>query len=79
MIKINNLFPTGDQIIRKGTTIYIFITAIHNDASVFPNPEKFDPDRFADNPLISNERSPFAFIPFSAGSRNCIGERIYFQ
>ncbi len=47
---------------------------IHRDASVFPDPDKFDPERFAGNSLISDERSPFAFIPFSAGSRNCIGE-----
>ena len=68
------MFITGGQTIRKGTTVTIFIYGIHHDANVFPDPEKFDPERFADNPLISDERSPFAFIPFSAGSRNCIGE-----
>ncbi len=73
MIKID-LFSTGDQIIRKGTTVNILIHGIHNDANVFPNPEKFDPDRFADSSSTENERSPFAFIPFSAGSRNCIGK-----
>lgn len=66
----------GDQIIRKGTNINIFIYAIHHDPSVYPNPEKFDPDRFADKSLIDTERSPFDFIPFSAGSRNCIGKLI---
>jgi cytochrome P450 len=69
-----NLFVIGGQTIRKGTSVQIFIYAIHNDANVFPNPGKFDPDRFADNPLISDQRSPFDFIPFSAGSRNCIGK-----
>ena len=64
----------GDQIVRKGTTVFIFIFGIHHDANVFPNPDKFDPERFAENSLISDERSPFAFIPFSAGSRNCIGK-----
>ncbi len=73
MIKID-LFSTGDQIIRKGTIVYIFIHGIHNDAKVFPNPEKFDSDRFADSSSTKDERSPFAFIPFSAGSRNCIGK-----
>jgi cytochrome P450 len=65
---------TGSQIIRKGTTVNVFIYGFHHDASVFPNPEKFDPERFAESSLTSNERSPFAFIPFSAGSRNCIGK-----
>jgi cytochrome P450 len=52
----------------------IFIYAIHHDESVFPNPEKFDPERFANQDLITSERSHFAYIPFSAGSRNCIGK-----
>jgi cytochrome P450 len=64
----------GGQIVRKGTTVFISIFGIHHDASVFPNPDKFDPERFFENTLISDERSPFAFIPFSAGSRNCIGK-----
>jgi cytochrome P450 len=64
----------GDQIIRKGTPVYISLFAIHKDANVFPDPDKFDPERFAENSLISDQHSPFAFIPFSAGSRNCIGK-----
>ena len=65
---------TGEnQIIRKGTNVAIFILGIHYDANVYPNPEKFDPERFAERSATSDERSPFAFIPFSAGSRNCIG------
>jgi cytochrome P450 len=52
----------------------MFLYAIHHDASVYPNPEKFDPERFSESSSTSDERSPFAFIPFSAGSRNCIGK-----
>ncbi|UJR29572.1 hypothetical protein I4U23_010789 [Adineta vaga] len=61
--------------IRKGTTVNVFIHGIHFDANVFPDPEKFDPERFAESSFISGESSPFAFIPFSAGPRNCIGQR----
>ncbi len=68
-----SLSVSGGQLVRKGTSVYIFIHAINYDANVFPNPEKFDPERFVDQQLIS-ERSPFAYIPFSAGSRNCIGK-----
>lgn len=57
----------------KGTTVIIFIYAIHHDENVYPNAEKFDPDRFVQSSLISDKQSPFVFIPFSAGSRNCIG------
>jgi cytochrome P450 family 4 len=69
-----DLFVTDGVTIRKGASVNIFIHAINNDASVFPNPDKFDPERFAENSLISDERSPFDFIPFSAGSRNCISK-----
>ncbi len=69
-----NRFFVGDQTIRKGTTVYIFIDAIHHDANVFPDPDKFDPDRFLKSAMASEDRSPFAYIPFSAGSRNCIGQ-----
>jgi cytochrome P450 len=69
----------GDQIVRKGTTVFIFIFGIHNDENVFPDPDKFDPERFVESSLISDKRSPFAFIPFSSGSRNCIGKLTNFS
>ena len=62
------------QLIPKGAIVNIIISAIHRDPSVYPNPDEFDPTRFAENSVINEQRSPFAFIPFSAGSRNCIGK-----
>ncbi|CAF5031468.1 unnamed protein product [Rotaria sp. Silwood1] len=68
-------FICNGQTIRKGTSLYIFIYGVHYDANVYPQPERFDPDRFYQNSVANDERSPYAFVPFSAGSRNCIGQR----
>ncbi|XP_054724772.1 cytochrome P450 4c3-like [Uloborus diversus] len=59
--------------IPRGTTIHINIIALHRNSEVFPEPEIFDPERFLAQNTI--ERHPYAYIPFSAGPRNCIGQK----
>lgn len=63
----------GNLILPKNTEISIHIFDIHRDPKHFPDPESFNPDRFLPENTIG--RHPFAFIPFSAGLRNCIGQR----
>ena len=63
----------GDgYVLPKGAQSTLLITALHRDPKVWPNPDKFNPDNFLPD-AISN-RSPYAYVPFSAGPRNCIGK-----
>ncbi|KOB71358.1 Cytochrome P450 Cyp6b29 [Operophtera brumata] len=65
--------PGTDIVIEKGTTVFVSISGIHHDAKYYPNPEKFDPERFsAEN---SRDRNYCAYMPFGVGPRNCIGMR----
>lgn len=57
----------------NGTTIAIMIYTIHRDSSIYPKPDEFNPNRF-DIDNISSIPA-YAYIPFSAGPRVCIGQR----
>ncbi|RZC37551.1 p450 domain containing protein [Asbolus verrucosus] len=58
-------------IIPEGITILILAFGIHRNSKYFEEPEKFNPDRFEN----VDGKTPYAYIPFSAGPRNCIGQK----
>lgn len=61
----------GGNLIPAGSTIYVSLHAIHRLPELWPDPERFDPERF--RPELCEARPRFAFVPFAAGHRNCIG------
>ncbi|VDM57612.1 unnamed protein product [Angiostrongylus costaricensis] len=60
-------------IVPKGTQLVINQFLVHRDPTYWQDPEDFNPDRFLPENAVG--RHAFAFIPFSAGSRNCMGQR----
>ncbi|KAF5289037.1 hypothetical protein FQA39_LY03916 [Lamprigera yunnana] len=60
-------------LIEKGTALIIPVAGIHHDPTYFPNPEKFDPERFSEENKSNFE--PSAYLPFGLGPRICIASR----
>ena len=61
-------FELGEWVIPRGYSILVAIAQMHARSEDFPNPERFDPQRFI------GERPPtFAYIPFGGGTRRCVG------
>nr|XP_024218643.1 cytochrome P450 6a2-like [Halyomorpha halys] len=64
--------PAGHKI-KKGDEIINPIWSLQRDSKYFPDPKKFDPERFS--PKNKDKIKPFTYMPFGDGPRNCIGSR----
>ena len=58
-------------LVPKGTNVVVPIYTLHRNPRYFPEPETFDPDRFL--PEREKELPRYAYLPFGAGPRICIG------
>ena len=61
-------YQLGEWVIPRGYSIIVSIGQIHENPDVFPDPERFDPQRY-----IGSKPSAFAWIPFGGGTRRCVG------
>jgi cytochrome P450 len=61
-------FDLGEWEIPRGYTILVSIADLHENADIFPEPDRFDPHRFVDT-----KPPTFAWLPFGGGTRRCIG------
>ncbi|XP_035706596.1 cytochrome P450 9e2 [Folsomia candida] len=63
--------PGTEFVMKKGQVLLIPTYGLHHDADYFPEPEKFNPERFS--PENKAKINHYAYLPFGAGPRNCIG------
>lgn len=70
--KLEKDVPVGQNIIPSGTVMQVDIHSLHTNTDYWENPFAFNPDRFNEGVKRPN---PYCYIPFSAGPRNCIGQK----
>ncbi|WP_126979653.1 cytochrome P450 [Frigidibacter oleivorans] len=60
--------------VRPGDTVMLPVYALHRSHALWPDPHRFDPDRF-----VARDFDRFAFLPFGDGPRVCIGASFAMQ
>ena len=63
----------GGYRVPAGTNVFLFQWITQRDARFFPDPERFDPERWRVDPVRSGKISRFAYFPFGGGPRVCVG------
>jgi cytochrome P450 len=65
-------YAIGPYVAPARSLVLLSPWVVHRDARWFPDPERFDPDRWT--PAFKAAMPPFAYVPFGGGPRRCIGE-----
>lgn len=77
LLNTSSELPQGDakdfsKVFPKNINFGLAIQLLHRNPHIWENPFDFDPERFT--PENCAKRPPYAYVPFSAGPRNCIGQ-----
>lgn len=62
------MYELGEYRIPQGFSIMVSLLQLHQDPQVYPDPQRFDPQRFLDA-----KPSTYSWVPFGGGTRRCVG------
>ncbi|TRY78461.1 hypothetical protein TCAL_14092, partial [Tigriopus californicus] len=65
--------PGTNISLKRGYDAHIYVSAIHMNPDIYPDPDKYDPERFTKEAI--SRRHAYSFLGFGQGPRNCIGMR----
>eukprot|EP01039_Chlorochromonas_danica_P001495 gene1495-1629_t len=65
----------GHYSLQPKTTVMVSLQALHRHPDFWYLPDEFFPERFSHDNISETIKHPFQYLPFAAGSRNCIGQR----
>lgn len=68
-------YAANNRMVPKGSTILIPFCSINRSPENFDDPDTFKPERFSNEEQMMQKKNPFTYLPFSAGSRNCPGQK----
>ncbi|KAJ6220425.1 hypothetical protein RDWZM_006237 [Blomia tropicalis] len=72
-----NNIKIGDIPVDKDTLVEISVVGVHHCPEYYPEPERFDPERFM--PENRDKLVPYTYLAFGQGSRNCVGLRFAYE
>lgn len=61
-------YELGEWVLPQGFSILVSLLQMHRDPEVYPDPERFDPERFLDD-----KPNTYSWVPFGGGTRRCVG------